>query len=712
LYIDNNIIIPINLECSTVVKQINSSYVIENEKDLNNGVLNNVQIENNQLFLENASIDYKGLIKECYLTPISLSFKTETGWEFVAKENIYVETLRFLNLSQYKTIRQINIWDVETQSNILTEEAIAEAEKLSWGYVDLMNPVTLIEGRRYIISVSAYNYSVSLKNILSNDLSSFTHKYYECLTLNSNKIEFKCPRYFKSGIGNFPNLKSKHLYALPDIVIEKTNIFHDTGTRLSSLYNVDNNYNKLFIDWEDEVPSNTKVDFFININNEWINVNKEDNILLNDVKFIRTKQLLTSNKFETPKLSNIYLQLKREENFKFTLREIDIYLNNFFNFFDKNLLNNNVKLFINRNEILENSIELSQIKKQFYEENLDLNIDISNLNSIISSSDLSIEINVDSNYANVFNDELFLDVNVDSNVIQVINSEIEDEPGFLFVTSDILRKKKVIIQERWRDFYKGKHKNVVIEPHVGLTLKKHKGRIIKEDFETRKQNFVIKGDWEEEYWDQKRGYIYRSKQISHNKRSMMFFEFNTPINSIDGKLSFDYFVSSQKDKDKLTILINGKKIVQSGDIGWNTISENIKAGYNRVELIYRKDNYDSDYLDRVGIDNILVHYNMIEPRGYRIIPIYDLCKVKSIESIQICYEYENNEDENSGIKIEYGFSKDNLIEVNNEEIITDLNYEYNKDYYLIIKQNLYSNLSQNPILKSMVVKMIMYELFV
>ena len=214
-------------------------------------------------------------------------------------------------------------------------------------------------------------------------------------------------------------------------------------------------------------------------------------------------------------------------------------------------------------------------------------------------------------------------------------------------------------------------------------------------------SYNIKGDWIKEYWNNSRGYVYRSNFIKDNTTSTLYFEVNVPLNAFLAEFSMDYFVSSEQERDILSILIDSEPIEISGDIGWQKISTYFSRGYHFIEIIYGKDEEGQQYLDRACIDNISIKYSPIEYFGYRISEPIDLTPIINYQDSMIKWQYSVDDPQfkdNVFVKIDISFDNGSTwIEVeNNKKIgafVVGKNYE---GKYLLIRERLYSYLNYTP----------------
>jgi hypothetical protein len=98
------------------------------------------------------------------------------------------------------------------------------------------------------------------------------------------------------------------------------------------------------------------------------------------------------------------------------------------------------------------------------------------------------------------------------------------------------------------------------------------------------------------------GLSLRSGDVQHHEKSSLVWKGYFDGNSI----SFRYRISSEEGCDEMLFLIDGKGVVQSGDMGWREIKLPISSGEHTFEWVYRKDRSVSKYRDALWIDNIRV----------------------------------------------------------------------------------------------------------
>ena len=232
-----------------------------------------------------------------------------------------------------------------------------------------------------------------------------------------------------------------------------------------------------------------------------------------------------------------------------------------------------------------------------------------------------------------------------------------------------------------------------------LVLEEFNPQDVLEDFQDEIYEFNFKGDWEREYWDSERGFVYRSKQVSDAKKSKVMFEFFLPINAVGATISFDYFVSSQLSNDYFIILIDSNRVFTSGDVGWQNTTEELLAGYHLIELIYLKDEKTSDFLDRSCIDSINIKYSFLKPYGYRVSPPITIPPIESLYVSKV--EWENELPNGSSIEVECSFNNGaSWTSMENKSIIPT--YEYGNSYSaktMLIRQKLRSTRDRSPVLK-------------
>jgi hypothetical protein len=94
----------------------------------------------------------------------------------------------------------------------------------------------------------------------------------------------------------------------------------------------------------------------------------------------------------------------------------------------------------------------------------------------------------------------------------------------------------------------------------------------------------------------------RSGSIGHNETTSIILR---TIYSTDDSVKFFYRVSSEPSYDFLSFKLNDNEILKkSGEISWTSHSAAVKAGLNKMEWSYRKDNSVSEGSDGAWIDLI------------------------------------------------------------------------------------------------------------
>jgi hypothetical protein len=190
----------------------------------------------------------------------------------------------------------------------------------------------------------------------------------------------------------------------------------------------------------------------------------------------------------------------------------------------------------------------------------------------------------------------------------------------------------------------------------------------------------------------------------------MNFEITTPLNAVDSKISLDYYISSERDSDVFSLLIDSEPITISGDIGWNTVEKSVKRGYHLIEAIYKKDGNTSHYLDRACIDNVkltyypLKYYNATKDEGYRLSPLIDISKVNYYEDSLSSWEYYVDEEQflaNVHLMMDISFNGGlTWTPIARNQPLGS--FTYGKDYdvsQVMIRERFYPYLNISPILK-------------
>lgn len=229
--------------------------------------------------------------------------------------------------------------------------------------------------------------------------------------------------------------------------------------------------------------------------------------------------------------------------------------------------------------------------------------------------------------------------------------------------------------------------------------------MISESFEDEEFNFNFKGDWERNYWDSERGFVYRSKLLKSNEKSnqksKLSFIFDLPVNASEAVLSFDYLVSSEKDFDLLVILVNSDPIRVSGDGRWQTATKELYGSNHLVEFIYKKDDLGDIYLDRACVDDIQVSYSLLRPLGYRISPPISLDSINYYKNSTISWVEEETERTPVVVEVSLDGGLTWSTASNGEEIpgfVVGSNYEGQS---MLVKTKMRSILSEQSILKSL-----------
>lgn len=223
------------------------------------------------------------------------------------------------------------------------------------------------------------------------------------------------------------------------------------------------------------------------------------------------------------------------------------------------------------------------------------------------------------------------------------------------------------------------------------------GGVLLEDFESSEPALVFTGDWIKAPGDGKGGSVaFRSGQISHSQESIA----ETTITLDEpGTVSFDYWVSSEGNYDKLNFYIDGVSKLQQGNTGWTSAKFELAAGEHTLKWRYSKDGSASEGRDAAFVDNIAISginkpIVVYQPTGEWIGTIENnIVQRATGGSINFAYETPTG----TGVKIE--LSKDNqtwqIVELPGELPAEFLDFKT-----LYIKVTLTSDGTNSPVLRS------------
>ncbi|MFC3883749.1 hypothetical protein ACFOU2_09650 [Bacillus songklensis] len=216
------------------------------------------------------------------------------------------------------------------------------------------------------------------------------------------------------------------------------------------------------------------------------------------------------------------------------------------------------------------------------------------------------------------------------------------------------------------DFMSGVLSGVEIDDGGTMTLENISdnppiSRVV-EDFEDITYNFNFNGTWERSSFRAYQGtYGFRSDSIDHRESSMSDFDITVREGAI-GKLSFFYWVSSEKNEDFFevwatkddvqTLLLKASGI----DETWRYFSKTLDPGSYKITFIYDKDKSVDRGYDRALVDQIVFEEweGLVYPsQGERIAP-----KITStsdaIKTIRIEWDGETP----AGTSVEFYYSLD------------------------------------------------------
>lgn len=355
-------------------------------------------------------------------------------------------------------------------------------------------------------------------------------------------------------------------------------------------------------------------------------------------------------------------------------------------------------------------VDETHVFKKVFEDNVTANLVADSSRHVIFNDSVGLDISVQSDKVKILFEEAKL-----NDLVEVSNNYVNRDEVFFnhLVDSHLLKSVMNTWEEHRFDFYNGTLNNVIVTDQ-GLELEHWNTKTFFEDFNADNDSEMfsiftrVNGDWERVFFDNDRGYIYRSKEINNNQTSAVYFEFTTPINSVDVNISFDYFVSSEQDYDRFTVLIDGQPTILTGDLGWQNYNGLSESGYHRAEFIYRKDSHGEDYLDRASIDRFMYSYAFLKPHGYRISNPINLSEIKTLQTTKISWDDFVPEDEESKLEIEISLNNGlTWTKVENGKSIPGLNVGDDlTGKYLILKQNLYTPFNKSPILKDLKIEML------
>lgn len=127
-----------------------------------------------------------------------------------------------------------------------------------------------------------------------------------------------------------------------------------------------------------------------------------------------------------------------------------------------------------------------------------------------------------------------------------------------------------------------------------------------EGFESETPLFESTGDWERSTLNKADGEnSLKSAVIGHRGMTTSTYTIDVPETVLDGKVSFDYLVSSEANYDWFRVVLNGKQVVrQSGISTWKSVEFNLQPGENTLMFEYKKDGSGVRGSDAAFIDNL------------------------------------------------------------------------------------------------------------
>ena len=129
---------------------------------------------------------------------------------------------------------------------------------------------------------------------------------------------------------------------------------------------------------------------------------------------------------------------------------------------------------------------------------------------------------------------------------------------------------------------------------------------LEEGFESEAPLFESVGDWERTTLNKKDGeHSLRSAVIGHRGITTSTYTIDVPESVLDGKVSFDYMVSSEASYDWFRVVLNGKQVVRQAGLGtWKSVEFDLQPGENTLMFEYKKDGSGTKGLDAAFIDNL------------------------------------------------------------------------------------------------------------
>lgn len=129
---------------------------------------------------------------------------------------------------------------------------------------------------------------------------------------------------------------------------------------------------------------------------------------------------------------------------------------------------------------------------------------------------------------------------------------------------------------------------------------------VMEDFESETPVLEHEGTWERSALNKKDGEnSLKNAVIGHRGITTSTYNIDVPESVLDGKVSFDYMVSSEANYDWFRVVLNGKQVVRQSGLGtWKSIELALQPGENTLMFEYKKDGSGVKGLDSAFIDNL------------------------------------------------------------------------------------------------------------